>query len=102
MKPLFKTALLLLVSSWASGQACVHTDLSKTLTFVSTVKRMHRNVSYDTTVVTIRIIDKSNGKTLQEMTFVSDEIYVEDYSHCRMVRSYSTRKNIKREIIDKG
>jgi hypothetical protein len=100
MKPLPGIALLLLVASCASSQTCVHTDLSKTLTFVSTVKRKHLDEANDSVRISIRIVDKATGKSLQEITVSNWEFYAEDYSHCRMVRSYSTGKNIKREIID--
>lgn len=106
MKPFLRLALLLLCSSCATGQVhvpdrtCVHNDLSKALTIVTTAKRVHQDQSFDSARITIRIIDKSSRRLLQEISLISSELYAEDYTHCRLVRSYSTGKDARKIVID--
>ena len=106
MRPLLKIALFLLSGFWAQGQVhapdrtCVHKDLSKTLTFITIAKRQHLDEFYDSVRITIKILDKTTGRFLQEITFANWELYAEDYAHCRMIKSYSTGKNVKKEVID--
>ena len=104
MRPLL--VLFLLCGLCALGQGrvpdrtCIHTDLSKTLTIITTARRTHLDEAFDSVRLTIRIIDKASKRLLQKISLTTFELFSEDYAHCRMVRSYSTGKNVKKEVID--
>jgi hypothetical protein len=106
MRPPLKIVLFLLYSSCLHGQVhvpdqtCVHNDLSKTLTIVTMAKRVHQDQSFDSARLTIRIIDKAGKQLLQEISLIAPELYAEDYTHCRLVRSYSTGKNAGKMVTD--
>jgi len=98
--------MLLMCSSCATGQVhvpdrtCIQNDLSKALTILTTAKRVHQDQSFDSVRLTIRIIDKSSKRLLQEISLIAPDLYAEDYTQCRLVRSYSTGKDARKKVVD--
>mgnify|MGYP003577160154 CR=1 FL=1 len=83
------------------GQSCTHSDLSSVFRFITQVERINRGTeSLDSCIITITILKKKSQKTLQTIKYSSTFIYENGFHRCAFVRSYSTGKNKKVEVLD--
>jgi hypothetical protein len=78
----------------ASGQTCTYPDLSKSLTFKMSVRRIKRPEEFsDSCVVRVTVLNKLSQKLISTITCASGHLFSDAYTQCSTVRSYSTGKN---------
>jgi hypothetical protein len=90
--------LLLCATTRLFAQTCVHKDLSEKINLTVQTKKIKKGESMDSSVVTVRITDK-NAKPIQTIRYGSNFLN-EDFTNCRLVRSYTTARNKNSEVVD--
>jgi len=94
------TNILLIPFLICKSQTLLHTDLSSNFTFQTSIKRIKTKNAFDSSLVKIKIYNKSNDSLVQTIRFTSTFLFEFSYSNKNSCRSYSTGKNKNSEITD--
>jgi hypothetical protein len=82
-----------LTFSNALCQTCIHTDLSKSLIFKTSIQRIKRGQYIsDSCIVHIAVSRKQGYAANYIVTFSTVQLSKRDYTSCNWTRSYSTKK----------
>ncbi|RZJ60035.1 MAG: hypothetical protein EOO58_03400, partial [Hymenobacter sp.] len=74
----------------ALGQACTHSDLSKSLVFKTQPKRLKRTDGFDSCRVRITVVDKLSNHSVFTTILASGFLFTSAYATCEAARSYTT------------
>ncbi|RZJ89259.1 MAG: hypothetical protein EOO60_10230 [Hymenobacter sp.] len=103
---LFSIYLILAVFE-ASGQTCVHTDLSRALLFKTEVTRVKRTEQAkehggysDSCIVHVTVINKTTHKSVAVITYSTIFLYSPAFRKCNAARSYTTGAGQNADIKD--
>ncbi|RZK32962.1 MAG: hypothetical protein EOO57_14255, partial [Hymenobacter sp.] len=82
-------------------QTCLQDNLSKTLTFSTTIRRLRPTAgSLDSCLLTVTIGDKLHRRPPQAIRFTATHLFSTAYSNCGAVRSYSSGQNQQVAVED--
>ncbi len=94
------TNILFIAFFVCKSQTLIHTDLSSNFTFETSIKRIKTKSAFDSCLVKIKVINKSNDSVIQTIRFPSTFLFEFSYSNKNSCRSYSTGKNKNNDITD--
>lgn len=100
MKQLLVLTGCLAWAQGAAGQACVHADLSNSLTFRVSLAADKARATAEAKLVTVAITSTTNGKLHQSIRFPTGLLFSSIYQDCKATRSYSTGKNRDADATD--
>ncbi|WP_345237366.1 FG-GAP repeat protein [Hymenobacter saemangeumensis] len=101
MKTLPLIIFFILLASYTQGQVCTHPDLSNTLVFKTTLRRLKQpDGTLDSCIIRLAISNKLNQKPIQTISFSSNFLFASAFRQCRAVRSYLTGKNQDAPVVD--
>lgn len=97
---IIKIAIILLCFTKAFGQDCSYIDLSHKLNFETHLQTFSHGQDYDSSTVTLSIFSKATKKKLQEIKITTQDYFSKVFTDCSAKLSYSTGKNLNKEISD--
>jgi hypothetical protein len=82
------------------SQTIKHTDLSSLFNYETSIKRFKQKSAFDSCIVKVKILNKSNDSAIQTIKFSSTFLFETSYNQKNAVRSYITGKNRDNEVDD--
>ena len=99
MNKIFGFLVITLFSFKLFSQECLHSDLSKTYNFKTTVTKSSSDLN-DSITISLEINSKTDPKLKQLITFKTGYLFEDAFTSCTNTKSYFTGTNLNLEVAD--